>query len=285
MALPRGHVRHPSIVGNGNDYTLVSLPYLMSAAYGTFPVVTGVTSVRSKGIKAFGGKGTSSPNVYSLQLNSNNFSTAACAGLAHCVGWTQFVYTNQPRAYSQGGNLIIQDWLLSSNSQNLAGCPHNAGWETSDGSCVQNASIMVAVPGVPISQLRSLTLSGSADSSGDSAFLEVGSIVYGMKNMQGDGITDLSAHWTGAEFNVVGNGGGSRAMFNAGSTITVNLEADTGTTTAPLCRGNTGTTGESNNLSFVSAPSDPTTHHYPSIQFTESNAGGGSASCAAVAAH
>jgi hypothetical protein len=282
---PTRKTLRPNAVGNGADYSLVSLPFLISAAIGSFPTVSGVTTVRSVGIPIFGGKGTSGPNVYSLQLNSNNFSTSACAGLAHCVGWEQFVYTNQPISYSGGGNLIIQDWLLSTTSADLSGCPPNAGWAKAGSGCVQNGQFSAAVPDVPITKLHDLTLSGSAASSGDSAFLADGSVVYGMMNMQGDGITDLSQHWTGAEFNVVGNGGGARAVFNSGSTITVSLEAATGTSTSPTCRGNSGTTGESNNLSFIAAPNDPTSRHFPSILFTESNTGiGGSASCDALGA-
>jgi hypothetical protein len=233
FSLPRRGAIRPGAVGNGADYTIVTLPLVMSAAVGSFPSTSGLKSVRSKGIPSFGGKGISGPNVYSLQLNSNNFSTAACAGMPHCAGWEQFVYTNQPNAYGGGGNLIVQDWLLSTTSQALAGCPHGAGWEKAGSSgCVQNAPYSVRVPNVPITQLYDLSLSGSADSKGDSAFLAVGSIVYGMKNMQGDGITDLSQHWTGAEFNVVGNGGGSRAIFNSRSKITARIEAHNGASTA-----------------------------------------------------
>jgi hypothetical protein len=283
--LPRQNAIHANLIGNGNDYTIVTLPQTMSAAVGSFPAVTGVKTVRSKDVPPFGGKGTSGPNVYSLQLNSNFFSTAACAGMLHCAGWEQFVYTNQPGAYKGGGNLIIQDWLLSTTRKNLAGCPPNAGWEKAGGSgCVQNGPHSVLVPDVPITELRALSLSGSAASTGDSAFLAVGSIVYGMKNIQGGGITDLNQHWTGAEFNIVGNGGGTRAMFNSGATITVSVEADTGSATSPTCRERSGTTGESNNLSFVAAPANPTAGPYPSIQFTESNAGGGSPSCVAIPA-
>jgi len=275
----------PAVIGNGADYTIVTSPSLTSSAVGSFPSVSGVQSVRSVGVPAFGGHGVSGPNVYSLQLNSNTFPTAACAGMAHCLGWEQFVFTNQPAIYKGGGNIIIQDWLLSSTSKRLSGCPKHAGWQRSDGSCVQNGPASVATPNIPITDLSEVSLSGSASSSGDSAFLTVGSTMYGMKNIQGDGITDLVAHWTGSEFNVVGNGGGSRARFNAGSTITVSVQADDGSTSAPACEANSGTTGESNNLVFVAPPANPAMQNYPSITFTESNAGGGgTGSCDALSA-
>jgi hypothetical protein len=272
----------PDVVGDGNDYSLVSLPYTMSAAIGSFPAVSGVTSVRSKGIPAFGSKGLSAPNTYSLQLNTNNFSTAACKGIAHCVGWVQFVDTNEPGINNT--SLTIWYWLLSTTSKRLSGCPRHAGWEKAGGDCVQTAPYAVKVPNVPIADLQALSLSGAAGPNGDSSFLAVGATVYGMRHFQSDGITDLSQHWTGAQFNVFGDANGRRAMFNAGSTLTVRLEADTGTSTSPVCRGNAGTTAESSNLSFIAAPADLHPYHYPSIVFNESNAGGGgSASCDALA--
>ncbi len=50
---------------------------------------------------------------------------------------------------------------------------------------------------------------------------------------------------------------GDIAKFNKGATITVSLQTDIGLTTAPICPTDSGTTGESNNLKFVTAPADP----------------------------
>jgi hypothetical protein len=124
----------------------------------------------------------------------------------------------------------------------------------------------------------------SAARSSDGAFLSAGTTVYGMKDEQGD-FMKLSQNWTRAEMNVFGNCCSSLAVFNRGSTIGVRIEADDGSKDAPLCEGGfSGTTGETNNLSFISAPANPTKEKYPSILFTQSNvAGGGPASCDAVA--
>ena len=131
-------------------------------------------------------------------------------------------------------------------------------------------------PQIPITELGQMSLSGSAAPTGDSAFLTVGTTVYGTQNIQGD-LMDLSQNWTGAEFNIVGDCCGSRADFNAGSTITVGLEADDGSTAAPSCLTNKGTTGESNSLSFIAAPSNPPQQQYPSILFTEASTPGSAA--------
>lgn len=266
---------NPAVIGNGNDYGIDVLPITMLGAIGSFPSVGGVKSVTSCAPRyasnnSCGTHGLGN-NVYSLQLNSNNFSTSSCGKNKHCLGWEQFVYTNQPKYYSGGGNLIIQDWLLATSSKKLK-CPPKQNWMASGGDCYKNAPESVLVPTVSVSALGDVRLAGSAGSNGDSVFFSVGGYVYGMKNAQDDGVTDLSQHWTGAEFNVLGNSDGYRAVFNAGATITVRLQAVTGYSTAAACSGNSGTTAEENNLSFIAPPSTVDKEQYPSIVFSESNA-------------
>jgi hypothetical protein len=267
-------------VGNGADYTADTNPNLMSSGIGAFPAVSDVTRVKSVENPIFGGGGENGVNSYTLQLNSYFFPTSACGNIANCDGWEQFVYENPP---SGRGELFIQDWLIPTAGSGLSGCPSGKGWEYADGGCVQNSPYGVTISNISITDLASLTETGDAASSGDSIYLAVGNTEYGMKNVQSDGITDLSAHWEGAEFNVIGNAGGDIAKFNKGATITVSLQTDTGLTTAPTCPANSGTTGESNNLNFKAAPSNPPELTYPSIEFTESNAsGGGNPSCDTV---
>lgn len=266
---------NPAVIGNGNDYGVDVLPVTMLGAIGSFPSIDSVRSVTSCAPRyarnnSCGTHGLGN-NVYSLQLNSNNFSTSSCGKNKHCLGWEQFVYTNQPKYYNGGGNLIIQDWLLATSSKKLK-CPPNQNWTASGGDCYKNAPNSVPVPTVPATELDEVRLAGSAGSNGDSVFFSVGGYVYGMKNAQDDGVTDLSQHWTGAEFNVLGDGDGYQAVFNAGATITVRLEAVTGYSTAAACTGNSGTTAEENNLSFIAPPSTVDKEQYPSIVFSESNA-------------
>jgi hypothetical protein len=270
-------------VGDGNDYTIQTGSHIMSSAIGSFPTVTGVTSVKSTPNPAFGDDCECGADSYTLQLNSSFFSSAACNGESNCAAWEQFVYENPPG--SSEGQLFIQDWLIPANLSGSIKCPRGKGWESADGGCVQNSPYAVNIPNQSVTNLGKLVETGDAASSGDSVYLAVGTTVYGMKNVQSGAITDLYANWKGAEFNIVGNAGGSIAEFNSGSTITVGLEGDDAVTTAPTCEADSGTTGESSNLSFVSAPTNPAEETYPSILFTESNAsGGGSASCDALAA-
>jgi hypothetical protein len=104
-----------------------------------------------------------------------------------------------------------------------------------------------------------------------------------MKDIQDD-FSDLRLHWTSAEFNIFGWCCYAQATFNPGATILVGLEADDGSTQAPECKANFGTTGETNSLSFIEAPKHPAAREYPSILFAESNVGNPkNASCDGVA--
>jgi hypothetical protein len=273
---PVGQGILPDNVGDGHDFTAEVAPNIISRSVGSFPAVTGVRNVRSVPNPKFGGKQLG-PNSYSLQLNSNLFTTASCAGLKHCVGWEQFIYWNPSKGAPY---LDIQYWLVYTlRGAPFKYCPPNHDWAFVYGECVANSPQAVTLPNQPIRNLANFSLTAKADLSGDSIYFSTRTDLYGTK-VHGAAITDLANGWHGAEFNVFGQGGLTIAKFNAGSTITVSLETDTGVRTAPKCPGNTGTTGESNSLSFVRAPLNPSDLPFPSILFTESNAqGGGSASC------
>jgi hypothetical protein len=74
-------------VGGGVDPIAGVTSGQVSTAVGSFDSVSGVTSITGE----FGA------NDYSLQLNSNTFSSPVCSGAgtpAQCVGWQQFVFSN-----------------------------------------------------------------------------------------------------------------------------------------------------------------------------------------------
>jgi hypothetical protein len=281
---PRPPVREPNTVGDGADYAISVAPQVISKVIGSFPVVSGVKSEKTVPVKSFGGDCVCGPNAYTLQLNSNFYATTkACGNNAKCVGWEQFVFATPVNTNANIGEVFIQDWRIKAtrSSPNLK-CPaKNTGWQASGGDCYYSTR-GVSVPLIGITDLSKTSLTAIASSTGDSAYLTVGTTVYGMKNLQKD-FMDLDQNFTGAEFNIVGDCCGSKAVFNAGSKVTVSLEADDGSTAAPACLPNMGTTGETNSLSFVAAPSNPQAQQYPSILFTQSNVGGGKASCATVA--
>jgi hypothetical protein len=232
-------------VGNGLDYAATASP-LMSGSVGTFPTVTGVTSEKDGGRL----------NTYSLQLNSNFMSTAACNGISGCLSWEQFVY-------SSGEQLaFMQYWLIN------YGTPCPAGWITFTPDCYKN-SAAVSAPQQAITQLANLKLSGSAVTSGtDTLVFTTETQAYSTAGK--DGVVDLATDWHASEFNVIGDGGGSKAVFNKGSSITVKIAVTDGSASKPSCGGrHAGTTAETNNLALktCSASGGST----PSIEFSESN--------------
>jgi len=284
-ALPNGKNREQT-VGNGYDY-VVQVPsgHLLSSALGSFPTVTGVKSEKSVGVAAFGDGGILGTNEYTLQVNTNfDSSSPACDGYSGCFAWQQYVMsTNTPVSLTSSQltdktEVFIEYWLINygvDNGSNI--CPSGfidagADAEGPGDDCVQNSKATVIANGqLPITDLASLKLSGSAKSGGtDAATVTYGSEAY--TATVSDSLTDIASGWTQAEFNVLGNAGGSRADFNSGSSITVKVAVTDGSTTAPTCVSPSeyeGTTGETNNLTLGKCTA--TGGSTPYIQFTESN--------------
>lgn len=266
------------VAGNGNDY-IVKTTSKFKSVVASFPAVSGVTSEANQNGK----------NEYTLQLNTNQgTSQAACAGFAYaaCTVWSQFVYG----AHYVGNNglpdnsgIFIQSWVYpSQRDYDAKGCPAN--WEDATGetiipSCMIN-SPATSVPLVPATtaSFASLKLEATASAGGnDTITLTVGTDVYAAT--QPDSFSNISAWWNSGEFNIFGDGQGAQATFNNGSSITVKLAVDDGTTNTPICGGPTitgadGATAETNNLNLFpcraiagSSTTPPT--YKPSIQFTE----------------
>jgi hypothetical protein len=245
-----GHVADavagPFLVGNGADFAL-HVPGLISSSTGSFPQVSGVTTENDGGTR----------NGYSIQLNSN-FMTgrAACKGVSGCLSWAQFVYSSEERA------VFIQNWLIG-----IGSCPNSTWINAGGGDCFKN-SAAVSAPTIAITSLANLKMTGTAASGGnDGLTFANGSQAF--KTSEADTVTGLSGAWHESEFNIIGDGGGSEAVFNRGSSVRVEITASSGSTAAPTCISNDGTTGETNNLNL--GPCTGTGGATPNIQFTESN--------------
>ena len=235
-------------VGNGHDYAAEVTTGLINKTIGSFPKVTGVKTER----------GILGANDYSLQVNSDFMNTPACDGAknpAQCLDWQQFVY-------SSGYHVaFMQYWLINYNNP----CP--SGWFSYSNDCYTNSN-GVTVPQEVITKLHTLKLSGSAKKGGiDTLVFTVGTQAYSTTGE--DSVVDLATAWKESEFNVIGDGNGSEAVFNSGSSITVKVAVSNGTKNAPTCAANAGTTGETNNLNLGSCSG--TGGSSPFIEFTESN--------------
>jgi hypothetical protein len=250
------------VAGNGNDYVAESSG-LTSAALGSFPTVTGVTSEKSVGVAEYGDGGILGPNEYSLQLNTNfTGTTAACDGHSGCLVWQQFIYATDYAVKGEAA-VFMQYWLIDWGSSR---CPSGFGSD-GEGDCYGNSSY-VSAPDVKPTSLGSLSLSGTVASGGnDTVKFTDGTTAYSVSGK--DSVLDISQVWKQSEFNVVGDAGGSRADFNEGVSITVKVALTDGSSSAPTCVADAGTTGESNNLDLGSCST--TSGSSPYIEFTESN--------------
>jgi hypothetical protein len=219
-------------VGDGNDYAAVTAT-LTSNAIGSFPKVKHLTSETDYG----------QANVYSIQLNSNFMSgDQACANAynpGQCLGWLQYVYSSSSHA------AFMQYWLIHYTGGTVH-CP--SGWNSFSTDCYKNSSA-VFVPQEPVTDLPQMSLSGNAvDGALDTLVYADGAKAYSTTGQ--DSVMYLSEGWTGSEFNIIGDGGGSKADFNAGAALTVEIDLTDGTTDKPKCQADDGTTGETNNLNL-----------------------------------
>jgi hypothetical protein len=236
-------------VGDGNDYA-AAVSSLISQGVGSFYSVSGVTSEKS----------LLQSNAYTLQLNSNFFSTTVCDGALNpssCLGWQQFVYEND-----SSSSAFMQYWLINWG----VACP-SGGWMASGTDCYRN-SAAVPVPRQALSQLASLAVTGTAVANGtDTMMLTTATSAY--VTTGSDSVVKLADYWTASEYNIIGDGDGSKAKFNTGTSITVEIGLKDGATAAPVCESDGGTTAETNNLTLgaCKAFAGPT----PTIGFIESN--------------
>lgn len=245
----------PFTVGSGTDFA-AQVTGNTTQGEGSFDSLTGVTSENDNG----------TANTFSLQLNTNRFTSNACntfhATDPGCQTWEQFIYSNS-------GSAFIQYWLLPFAATGTA-CP--AGWQSFNWptpqqvSCFINSANAAVVPVQNITALGSMKLDGTV---GDAVTLTVGATVF---TANGDNhFPDLTNGWRFSEFNVFGDFNSTQAVFNNGSTITVRTAVDSGMPAVPPTCAQNGFTGETNNLTLVSAPAMAPDVVLPSIIFTESN--------------
>ncbi|MET4676859.1 MULTISPECIES: hypothetical protein [unclassified Luteibacter] len=241
--------------GNGNDYA-AQTNGLTRSAVGSFPAVTGVNA------------GGTQP--YTLQINTTTGSNpAACPqyGYSSCSTWQQFLYDTGD---GEGASVYIQDWLYVGSASEYAskGCPADWTPYADDQACYRNSDA-ISVGYFPLASLGSMRLSGVANQNGrDVVTLTVNGKSFTAS--QPATTLDIARIWKQSEFNVFGYGGDKPLVtFNPGSTVNVRLNVVDGSTNAPSCLQNAGTTFEQNNLTLGSCTASGGTS--PGIQFSESN--------------
>jgi hypothetical protein len=128
-------------------------------------------------------------------------------------------------------------------------------------------SAAVFAPQLAIADLSTFKVTGTANATKDSVVFTGESIAY--TTTGSDAVVDVSTDWTQSEFNIIGDGNGSEADFNAGSLIQVWIHVYNGTTNAPTCAKNAGTTAETNNLTLAACVTSGGANPY--ILFNEKN--------------
>jgi hypothetical protein len=243
---------HHSAVGFGDDYAAMVSGSIASAV-GSFPAITGLTSEASAGTS----------DQYSLQMNVPYFSSPACQSSPYppgCIAWQQFVFSQSGGKNGTSSAFMVY-WLINFGAY----CP--AGWSQEALNCYIN-SAAVKVPHQKLAAIAGLQLSGAA-ASGANDTVKITTAKKGYAVSAPDSALDLAGAWTGTEFNIVGDGSGSQANFNAGTNITVNVQLTDGSNAAPACRTNEIFTYETNNLNLGNCKAKGGQN--PSITFTESD--------------
>jgi len=268
----RGGIRTDIVGGSGTDFSPEVTGHI-SEGEGSFDSVSGVTN--------------STSSTYSLQLNTEFFTTTTCSTYAPCRGWEQFVWSNSTRSG------YIQYWLIQYGPQGTA-CPapvsascdgahvFSDGWcpftiqGTTDVYCARNAANSISqLAAEPITSLQQLKVTGTVAGVNGNANDAI-AVTEGNTAQTASGnnyFPDLGNQWQIAEFNVFGDGNSSQLAFNANSTIEVRSSVASGTALGPAC-DEQSFTGESNNLTLVDL-TPPVAHTgVPSLVFKESNATG-----------
>jgi hypothetical protein len=237
------------VVGNGNDHAaLTGTP--ISTAVGSFPSIKGLKSVNSEG----------AADTYSLQLNSSYYVAPVCQTaqiVADCRAWMQYVYSNNAPS---SGSAFMEVWLINYGPN----CPE--GWDSYATDCFYNSNA-VNVPNQKLSALGDIRVSGATVSGGNDT-IKVTTSKKAYAVTMPDSMIDLAGNWNTTEFNLFGDGGGSEADFNVGTTLEVNIKLQDGSTIAPTCITD-GFTLESNNLGLNGCKAAGGKN--PSITFSESN--------------
>jgi hypothetical protein len=252
----------PDLVGGGTDYIAQTTAKTFWAG-GSFLDVSGIKSEQSVGVQAYGDNGNLGPNEYTLQLNTNEWGvTAACGKSTSCHVWQQFVYDTN----SGDAQVYIQYWLLDYGT-----CPNDSAWNQSGPNCYVNGN-QFSAPNFPVTDLANLSLHAAAQAGGLDCVAVYDNTGAGWDACDADSELNIASVWDKTEFGIFGDGGGSQAQFNFGTSFVELLQVNDGTGTAPACHGAEGTTGETNNLN-LSPTCEVLTGNglYPRIRFTESD--------------
>ncbi|BCB84760.1 VWD domain-containing protein [Phytohabitans suffuscus] len=269
----------------------------ISRAYGGFENVNAPQSLR---VNSVAPGGAVMPDSYTLQLNTNHLRVEECGGSPTpglCWGWKQFVFANDG---TQSGNpnvklsrLYIEYWLLHYNPDTLQGQTCPPGWaefpDQGEVHCSRKVSAS-AIPHVSIQKMVNPTfrLEGRTTRTDEGADVDSALFNDGAGNFYWTPETQVfkvlepapdepEPGWTQVEFNVLGYGRGSTAVFNNQASFNVRTTIEDGSPARPKCH-DFGFSSEKNNLRFGPPGRVPLTPA-PAIVINESINGLAAAGC------
>jgi hypothetical protein len=261
--------------GHGGIFSAEVPTGTIASAVGTVPSVSSGATEEDEG----------TAENFSLQLNSQFFPGATeCGTVVGCEGWEQFVYSSTSSISSLSNVAFIEFWLINFLPEGGSCASLDTGgrtWTTFENDC-DLKSELVTLSGGPlkVSGLTGTTFEGKANSGGlDSVVMTTGSgsaVASGAPN-----ILHLDKGWKIAEFGVLGNFGGSEAVFSPNTTITVNTaikSSNPASDVAPNCV-TTSFTAESNNLTAEGTPA-LSAQPFPTVSSQQTNGTATPASCA-----
>lgn len=293
-----------NIVGDGCDYAAAAPgSNLISSAEGSFLPIAGVTGVNGES-GPVPRTSTSKPNIFTLQMNTQSpvndsdgapFVTPACNsapnGAAGCSGWQQFLFSQTqgpaptgseqsvPGAPGTTPGVFIEYWLYGYGSP----CPNLPSWATSQdnpfaplwandgaGDCILNGPVSYFPPQTA-ADLPYLVMTSTVTASTDRVTL-ANTNTGAMAAYQEPNVLSLAQAWTEVEYNVFGDCCRTEATFTSPTVLVPQVSIVDGSTVAPICVQNDGTTGETNSLILVPTASPVCCSiggATPSIEFME----------------
>lgn len=199
-----------SCVGDLVDYAAMTQSGDLTSVKGSFDSITSNATEM----------GQNGQNIFSLQLNTNFFTTILCKGHSYgiypCMAWVQFSYRSDPTFNS----VYIQYWLENYGSS----CPQ--GWNEAYPGCFINSPDPMtgeanSKPPKPltVSELDHVTLTGEILSCGLKAILTFPATQGSQRttvstNCEPDMTQSLNGQWNQAEWGIFGaSSGDNQADF------------------------------------------------------------------------
>jgi hypothetical protein len=216
----------------------------------TYGHVTSMTGFSSESDSILGA------NSYTIQLNSETFPTTY--GGESTIGWQQFVFRNNGCSGCDGNVFIeyaLVNWYTNNNNTCPPGIPAGGSyWQPWQGSCYANSYVVHTTAENP-SNLANLQLQGSAGGTNEDVIILCDQSTCWSLSVT-ETILNLYQNWYHTEWNVLGTGGGSTAIFNQGTSgpsisITVQLYDTSNSPITPTCNTSYSPTAEMNNLNLA----------------------------------